>query len=611
MLEHLKSQIERLDERPGVYRFINSEERCLYVGKAAKLKKRLSSYMNLRRQARKTRAMLGKSVRIDVTITSSEAEALILEQNLIKSLQPPYNIDLRDDKSYPFIFISNHPDFPYIAFRRGRKQKGRYFGPYPSAKAVQESIATLRKIFQLRNCRDAYFRNRTRPCLQYQIGRCNAPCVGLASAEEYQENVRQVVLFLQHKNKKLSQELGEQMQAAAQAEKFEQAAVLRDRLTALGKISTEQNMDTDSGDFDVISCQLYAGVACVYLLFVRNGQVLSHKLFKPKLVLESESGELAASFLAHYYIGSEPQSLPTEIIIEPAPTSSEAIQTALQQKYQSKIAIKSKVLSRRNKWLQMAHTNCARNLKELTESQRLFAERFAALHEKWPFAADLDSIECLDISHNQGDSAVGALVRLQQQGLDKKKYRKANIRDIKAGDDYAAMAQTIQRLYKKRSIEDWPGLLLIDGGRGQLNAALEQLQLLQPPPLLVAGIAKGEGRKAGLEVIWLSRQLYDADARLQRYDWLAEDKALLLLMQVRDEAHRFANSSHQKLRSKRVVVSALQQIDGIGAKRRSLLLQKFGSIAAIAAADPELIATSAGISAQLAMKVKQQLLINS
>ena len=607
MLEHLKLQISRLDDSPGVYRFIDSQGRCLYVGKAAKLKKRVSSYLNLKRQARKTRAMLKKSARVEVTTTSSEAEALLLEQNLIKAEKPPYNIDLRDDKSYPFIFISQHPDFPYIASRRGRQQKGRYFGPYPSAGAVRESINALRKIFLLRNCRDAYFRNRSRPCLQHQIGRCSAPCVNLVSADEYRESLRQAVLFLENKSNKLKTELNGQMQQAAAKQDFETAAILRDRLAALAKISTEQSVDTESGDFDIVACQLYAGVACVYLLFVRSGQVLSNKLFKPKLALEAEPDDLAASFLAHYYIGSEPQSLPSEIIIDPAPADLETLQQALQQKYDRKIAIKSRVISKRNKWLEMAATNCARNLKDLTESQRLISERLQSLNEAWPFADELESIECLDISHNQGDSAVGALVRMESSGLEKKKYRKANIRDIKGGDDYAAMAQSVERLYKKRHHDDWPDLILIDGGRGQLNSSVATLQALTPPPVLVAGIAKGEGRRAGLETIWLSRELYDGASGLSKYDWPGEHQALLLLMQVRDEAHRFANSSHQSLRRKSVVISKLEQIDGIGSKRRSLLLQKFGSSKAIAEADVADIARSAKITTELAQKVKERL----
>ena len=603
--EELKSQAARLDDRPGVYRFVDAAGRSLYVGKASSLKKRVGSYMNLQRQARKTRAMLAKSVRIEVTITSSEAEALLLEQNVIKAEQPPYNIDLRDDKSYPFIFISNHADFPYIAFRRGKTQKGNYYGPYPSASSVHASINAIRRIFQLRNCRDAYFNNRSRPCLQHQIGRCSAPCVGRVSKDEYQQNLSQVALFLQHKNNKLSSELRAQMQAAAAAQDFETAALLRDKLQALAKISVEQSVDTAAGDFDVVACQLYAGVACVYLLFVRSGQVLSHKSFRPKLLLEAGAQELTDDFLSHYYIGAEVQSLPEAIIVQPSPSNPEALELALQQKYGRKIAVRSRVHGRRRKWLAMAATNCANNLKNLTESQRLFSERFTSLHAHWPFSPALECIECLDISHNQGDSPVGALVRLELAGLNKKKYRRVNIKAVTAGDDYAAMAQALQRLYQKRADDDWPDLILIDGGRGQLNSALEVLTGLAPAPVLVAGIAKGEGRKAGLETIWLSRALYDEQQRLQKYDWPASDSALLLLMQVRDEAHRFANSSHQQLRRKRVVVSVLEQVAGIGPQRRSRLLQGLGSLEAIAAAELEAIAAAGGINMELAEQVRK------
>ncbi|MDH1209571.1 excinuclease ABC subunit UvrC [Pseudomonas chengduensis] len=583
--------------RPGVYRMFDSEARLLYVGKAKNLKKRLSSYFRKTGQAPKTAALVARIAQIETTITANETEALLLEQTLIKEWRPPYNILLRDDKSYPYVFLSDG-DFPRLGIHRGaKKAKGRYFGPYPSALAIRESLSLLQKTFLVRQCEDSYYKNRTRPCLQYQIKRCKGPCVGLVSPEEYAEDVRHSVMFLDGRSNALSEELSASMEKASMALEFERAAELRDQISMLRRVQDQQSMEGGTGDVDVVAVMLTPGGACVHLISVRGGRVLGSKNFFPQVAIEEEGGDLLMAFLAQYYLGNAERDLPSELIVnvqhEDFATLIEAIESLRGRSLS--ISISLRVRGTRARWQQLAVTNAEQALAARLANRQHLAERFEALATVLEMDEPPQRMECFDISHSSGEATVASCVVFGPEGPLKSDYRRFNIEGVTAGDDYAAMHQALTRRFSK--IKDGegklPDVLLVDGGKGQLAMAREVLQELAVPDLILLGVAKGTTRKPGLEVLYLN----DAE---HEFTLPGNSPALHLIQQIRDESHRFAITGHRARRGKTRRTSTLEEVAGIGPKRRRELLNHFGGLQELSRASAEEIAKAPGISKKLA-----------
>lgn len=583
--------------RPGVYRMFDGEGRLLYVGKAKNLKKRLSSYFRKTGQAPKTAALVARIAQIETTITANETEALLLEQTLIKEWRPPYNILLRDDKSYPYVFLSDG-EFPRLGIHRGaKKAKGRYFGPYPSALAIRESLSLLQKTFLVRQCEDSYYKNRTRPCLQYQIKRCKGPCVGLVSPEEYAEDVRHSVMFLDGRSNALSEELSASMEKASMALEFERAAELRDQIAMLRRVQDQQSMEGGTGDVDVVAVMLTPGGACVHLISVRGGRVLGSKNFFPQVAIEEEGGDVLMAFLAQYYLGNAERDLPSELIVnvqhEDFATLIEAIESLRGRSIS--ISISLRVRGTRARWQQLAVTNAEQALAARLANRQHLAERFEALATVLEMDEPPQRMECFDISHSSGEATVASCVVFGPEGPLKSDYRRFNIEGVTAGDDYAAMHQALTRRFSK--IKDGegklPDVLLVDGGKGQLAMAREVLQELAVPDLILLGVAKGTTRKPGLEVLYLN----DAE---HEFTLPGNSPALHLIQQIRDESHRFAITGHRARRGKARRTSTLEEVAGIGPKRRRELLNHFGGLQELSRASAEEIAKAPGISKKLA-----------
>jgi excinuclease ABC subunit C len=581
--------------RPGVYRMFDSEARLLYVGKAKNLKKRLSSYFRKTGQAPKTAALVARIAQIETTITANETEALLLEQTLIKEWRPPYNILLRDDKSYPYVFLSDG-DFPRLGIHRGaKKAKGRYFGPYPSALAIRESLSLLQKTFLVRQCEDSYYKNRTRPCLQYQIKRCKGPCVGLVSPEEYAEDVRHSVMFLDGRSNALSEELSVSMEKASMALEFERAAELRDQISMLRRVQDQQSMEGGTGDVDVVAVMLTPGGACVHLISVRGGRVLGSKNFFPQVAIEEEGGDVLMAFLAQYYLGNAERDLPSELIVNVQHEDFATLIEAIESLRGRSLSISLRVRGTRARWQQLAVTNAEQALAARLANRQHLAERFDALAAVLEMDEPPQRMECFDISHSSGEATVASCVVFGPEGPLKSDYRRFNIEGVTAGDDYAAMHQALTRRFSK--IKDGegklPDVLLVDGGKGQLAMAREVLQELAVPDLILLGVAKGTTRKPGLEVLYLN----DAE---HEFTLPGNSPALHLIQQIRDESHRFAITGHRARRGKTRRTSTLEEVAGIGPKRRRELLNHFGGLQELSRASAEEIAKAPGISKKLA-----------
>lgn len=581
--------------RPGVYRMFDGEGRLLYVGKAKNLKKRLSSYFRKTGQAPKTAALVARIAQIETTITANETEALLLEQTLIKEWRPPYNILLRDDKSYPYVFLSDG-EFPRLGIHRGaKKAKGRYFGPYPSALAIRESLSLLQKTFLVRQCEDSYYKNRTRPCLQYQIKRCKGPCVGLVSPEEYAEDVRHSVMFLDGRSNALSEELSASMEKASMALEFERAAELRDQIAMLRRVQDQQSMEGGTGDVDVVAVMLTPGGACVHLISVRGGRVLGSKNFFPQVAIEEEGGDVLMAFLAQYYLGNAERDLPSELIVNVQHEDFATLIEAIESLRGRSISISLRVRGTRARWQQLAVTNAEQALAARLANRQHLAERFEALATVLEMDEPPQRMECFDISHSSGEATVASCVVFGPEGPLKSDYRRFNIEGVTAGDDYAAMHQALTRRFSK--IKDGegklPDVLLVDGGKGQLAMAREVLQELAVPDLILLGVAKGTTRKPGLEVLYLN----DAE---HEFTLPGNSPALHLIQQIRDESHRFAITGHRARRGKARRTSTLEEVAGIGPKRRRELLNHFGGLQELSRASAEEIAKAPGISKKLA-----------
>lgn len=590
--------VKNLTQRPGVYQMYDGAGKILYVGKAKNLKNRVSSYFRARGLTAKTVALVNRIRRIEVTVTSTETEALLLEHNLIKQNKPPYNILLRDDKSYPYIYLSADK-FPRLSLHRGaRSGKGRYFGPYPNAGAVRESLNFLQKVFQVRQCEDSYFKNRTRPCLQYQIGRCLGPCAGgKVSDEDYQQAVDDTAVFLEGKTDSLTSELVVRMEAASEALEFEKAAEYRDQIEHLRHVQHVQYIDGESGDIDIIAVAMLAGATCVQQLYVRGGQILGSKSHFPKLSLEEEAPEVLGAFLAQRYLSTEYAfSIPREIILN-APVADEALYAeALAQQYGRKIPLSVNVRGERSKWVRLAATTAEQNLRTQINNKQNMAQRYESLAEALSLPETPTRLECFDISHSSGENTVASCVVFDQNGPLKSDYRRFNIEGITGGDDYAAMGQAISRRYKrlKEGEAKLPDLLVIDGGKGQLSQARSILRELQLDVSLL-GVAKGSTRKAGFETL-----IMQEGESWHEFTLPSDSPGLHLLQHIRDESHRFAITGHRARRGKARTTSPLESVAGVGAKRRKELINYFGGLQGIQRASAEELSKVPGISKKIA-----------
>lgn len=597
-----KDFLAHLTGRPGVYRMLDKAGEIIYVGKARNLKNRVGSYFRASGLASKTLTMVNKIDNIEITITNSETEALLLEQTLIKSHRPPYNIQLRDDKSYPYIILSNDADYPRLGFYRGsRKGKGRFFGPYPSAHSTRDTLQLLQKVFKVRQCKDSYFKNRSRPCLQYQIDRCTAPCVKAISPEAYAEDVHFSTLFLQGKSNVLSKELTVQMEAAAEKEEFERAAVLRDQLISLRRMQEQQVVANQGEDADIVAAEIQGSYVCVHVIYVRGGRMIGSKGFYPRFRLSNEVEPLLSAFLSQTYLGDDKAAnIPAEIIVPLVLEDADGLQEALSYVAQRKIKLSMRVRGHRAKWLQLAVTNARESLQAYVSNKQNILQRFQQLQDALKLESTPTRIESFDISHTSGEGTVGSCVVFDNSGAVKSDYRRYNIKGITGGDDYAAMEQVLDRRFTRlaKGEAKIPDILLIDGGKGQLTQVRKVMEKFQLPEIQLLGIAKGISRRAGQETLFL--------AVGERYKEIAlptESGALHLLQQIRDEAHRFAITGHRARRAKARKQSPLEQIPGLGPKRRRELLRYFGGQQEVSRASEADIAKVTGISKTLAENI--------
>ncbi len=589
-----KEYAAALSTAPGVYRMYAADDSLLYVGKAGALRKRVASYFSNTPKSPRTHVMLAQVARMDVTVTRTEGEALLLENQLIKSLAPRFNVSLRDDKSYPYVMLTSE-QWPRIAMHRGpRAVPGRYFGPYPGVGAVRDTLNLMQKLFKIRNCEDSVFRNRTRPCLQHQIGRCSAPCVGLVDALDYSESVRRASLFLDGRSDELTSELGNAMEAASARLEFEQAARLRDLVGSLRSMHSRQYVDGRAADLDVLACAMQGTGACVLLLAFRDGRNLGTRSFFPRTNGEDSPAEVLAAFVSQYYAEQTP---PQEIVLDREIPEAALIESALSVAAERKVQLKWNVRGERAGYLQLATRNAEITLASELSSRNAQQLRSEALRDLLGLAEPAKRIECFDISHTMGEATVASCVVFDANGPVRAQYRRYNITGIEPGDDYAAMRQAIERRFR-RAVEEGgvlPEVLLIDGGAGQLTQAREALAELGVDNVVIVGVAKGVERRAGHETLIL------ADGR--EVNPGAASPALQLVQQVRDEAHRFAITGHRGKRQKARMTSKLEDIAGIGPRRRASLLKHFGGIVGLKAAGIDEIARVEGINAALAGRI--------
>ncbi len=586
--------LRNLTSHPGVYRMLGREGEVLYVGKARNLKNRVSSYFRNSGLSPKTQVLMSQVVNVEITVTHTESEALILENTLIKSLQPRYNILLRDDKSYPYIYLSSNHSYPRLTLHRGaRKAKGRYFGPYPNASAVRESLHLLQKVFRVRQCEDSFFDNRSRPCLQYQIKRCTAPCVGLISPQAYADDVRHTVQFLEGRNSEIIDELAQRMEAAATALEYEDAARYRDQIVNLRHIQERQYVSGERGDLDILAVVAAGGVACVQVFYIRAGRNLGNKAFFPRVPGDAVPAEILSAFVTQYYLGRD---VPSELLVNVELADAGWLAEVLSEQSGHAVALRNRVRGERARWVEMAERNARHAVQARVSSRAGLQQRYEALQAALSVDEPITRVECFDISHTQGEATVASCVVFGLEGALKSDYRRFNIEGIEPGDDYAAMAQALLRRYTRISNGEGvlPDLILIDGGKGQLAAAGAILDELQLSATMI-GVAKGPERKAGWEV------LHTRDGR--ELQLAADNPGLHLIQQVRDEAHRFAITGHRARRGRSRTESPLESIPGIGPKRRQQLLRQFGGLREVARAGVEDLLKVNGISRELAQAI--------
>jgi excinuclease ABC subunit C len=597
-----KAFLSTVTSQPGVYRMYDATGTVIYVGKAKDLKKRLASYFRQQVSSRKTETLVKNIAQIDVTVTHTETEALLLEHNYIKLYQPRYNVLLRDDKSYPLIFLSADTH-PRLAVHRGAKHaKGEYFGPFPNSYAVRETLALLQKLFPIRQCENSVYRNRSRPCLQYQIGRCLGPCVaGLVSEEEYQQQVDYVRLFLSGKDQQVLHQLIARMEEASKLLNFEEAARIRDQIQAVRRVTERQFVSGDSDDLDVIGVAFDAGMACLHVLFIRQGKVLGSRSYFPKVPGGTDMSEVVQTFVGQFYLqGSQARTLPGEILLDFNLPEKELLAESLSELAGRKIQIQSKPRGDRARYLKLARTNAATALTTKLSQQSTIHQRLAEL-TKVLNLTEINRMECFDISHTMGEQTVASCVVFDGNGPVRSEYRRYNISGITPGDDYAAMTQVLKRRYGKALEEKKiPDVIFIDGGKGQLGMAIEVFKSLnvtwdKSKPLLI-GIAKGADRKAGLETLFFVPEG-------EGISLPPDSPALHVIQHIRDDSHNHAITGHRQRRAKVRNTSALELIEGVGPKRRQVLLKYMGGLQPLLNASVEEIAKVPGISQALAEKI--------
>ncbi len=591
--------LKTVSRSSGVYQMKNAAGDTIYVGKAKNLHNRLQSYFRKSGMAPKTAAMMQHVVDIETTVTHTENEALLLESNLIKRLKPKYNILLRDDKSYPYILLTGD-EFPrFVLYRGAKKRKGRYFGPFPSAGAAHEFLNHVVKVFSLRQCEDSYFKHRSRPCLQYQIDRCTAPCVGLIERARYMDDVRQAELFLEGKSHALVDDLIRKMERAASELAFEQAAELRDRVARLRRVQEKQYIESAQGNMDVIAIAMEENKACVHLTSFRQGRNFGSRSWFPRLDLAQSAAQLMAAFLKQHYLEHMP---PREVLVSVEPEDKALIEAMMAEQAGHAVQIKQRVKTDRARWLKMAETNARDALRLKLASQEALDNRFDALQQALALDHAPERIECFDISHTLGEETFASCVVFDRNGARKSDYRRFRIKNVQAGDDYAAMQQALERRLKRVESGELniPDILLIDGGKGQVNAVRDIINAMDAPLTNIVGISKGPERKAGMEKLILPD-------RAEPVILGSDSSALLLLMQVRDEAHRFAITGHRQARAKKRSTSPLEGIAGIGPKKRQMLLKSFGGMQEVKRAGVEDLASIPGINRKLAQKIYDEL----
>lgn len=592
-----KDFLKTVPHQPGVYLMLSEQGQIIYVGKAKDLRNRVGSYFRGNIANSRTYALVKQIRGVEITVTNTEAEALLLENNLIKQHKPRYNILLKDGKGYPYIYVSTKQDYPRIQFYRGsRKRPGQYFGPYPSVGAVRQTLHLMKKLFKARQCQDSYFANRSRPCLEYQIKRCSAPCVGLIDKADYKQSIDHAVQFLQGRTQEVIDDLVVQMEAAAQALNFEKAAEQRDLIENLRQISQQQYVSGGNSNVDVVALELDSGLASVQVFTVRNGNNLGNRNFFPDLPGEDVAApEIMESFLAQYYLGHD---IPPEILVSVLPAEPEVLEEMLTLKQQRKVSLHQPKRGERSKWLELAQKNAQQALSMRLLSKAGMQERLFALQDVLALDAPPMRMECFDISHTMGEATVASCVVFDANGPQKSEYRRFNIEGITGGDDYAAMKQALTRRFRRGTAQDGklPDILFIDGGKGQVAQALDVINELQIVGVEVVGVAKGEGRKPGLETLIVEQNT-------GRLSLPEHSKALHLVQQIRDEAHRFAITGHRARRQKARTRSPLEDIYGLGAKRRQVLLKQFGGMRAIERASVEELAKAPGIGQDLAQKI--------
>ncbi|MGP3226999.1 excinuclease ABC subunit UvrC [Serratia nevei] len=597
-----KAFLSTVTSQPGVYRMYDATGTVIYVGKAKDLKKRLASYFRQQVSSRKTETLVKNIAQIDVTVTHTETEALLLEHNYIKLYQPRYNVLLRDDKSYPLIFLSADTH-PRLAVHRGAKHaKGEYFGPFPNSYAVRETLALLQKLIPIRQCENSVYRNRSRPCLQYQIGRCLGPCVaGLVSEEEYRQQVDYVRLFLSGKDQQVLHQLIARMEEASKLLNFEEAARIRDQIQAVRRVTERQFVSGDSDDLDVIGVAFDAGMACLHVLFIRQGKVLGSRSYFPKVPGGTDMSEVVQTFVGQFYLqGSQARTLPGEILLDFSLPEKDLLAESLSELAGRKIQIQSKPRGDRARYLKLARTNAATALTTKLSQQSTIHQRLAEL-AKVLNLTEINRMECFDISHTMGEQTVASCVVFDGNGPVRAEYRRYNISGITPGDDYAAMTQVLKRRYGKALEEKKiPDVIFIDGGKGQLGMAIDVFKSLnvtwdKSKPLLI-GIAKGADRKAGLETLFFVPEG-------EGISLPPDSPALHVIQHIRDDSHNHAITGHRQRRAKVRNTSALELIEGVGPKRRQVLLKYMGGLQPLLNASVEEIAKVPGISQALAEKI--------
>ena len=594
-----KAFLDTVNSKPGVYRMIDRNDRVIYVGKAKNLKKRLASYFRQTGLSTRIMSLVNNIHKIEVINTRTESEALLLENDLIKNLNPRYNILFRDDKSYPYICLTRH-EFPRLKVFRGKpdKRKGTFFGPFPSAGSIRYTINHVQRMFQLRNCEDSALSNRTRACLQYQIKRCTGPCVGHTDRASYQRQIEQAQMFLEGRSNQLIDQQIELMEDFSRGLEFEQAAQVRDRIETLRRVTEKQFVTNFDGDIDIIACEMQQDFSCIQLFMIRNGTSLGNKPFYNRARLDTDAASLLESFIIQHYSN---HPAPPEIIVSHELENSELLAESLHQLNHSRVRIVHNVRDKRRRALENAINNAKQALESYLLSASMLSKRYQNLVEILHLENPPERIECFDISHTMGESTKASCVVFGKEGAMKNEYRRYNIKDIQAGDDYAAMRQVLQRRYEKRrnSPEQLPDLILIDGGKGQLGVAIEVLEALNIPTvkenLRVFGVAKGAERRAGYEDI--------LDEEMSALNFPLDSPGLLLIQQIRDEAHRFAITGHRQARAKTRSKSRLEEIPGIGARKRQILLNTFGGLQGVKAAGVEELMQIRGINRETAQAI--------